>query len=195
MIRLMWILSLLAVCAPIATAQDNSAAERQKLLKIMAQVEAAINAKDMTLAKTYLLPESVVTFQDTTVARGPQEIGAYFDRMLSGASSVLTGISVAAAADGPAIFYGDDMAVAYGHTTDTFEFRSGTTMNLRTAWSTTVVRQDGNWRIASLHFSNNLFDNPILNGARRMAIITAVAGAIGGALLMLILLRVLRRKG
>lgn len=160
----------------------------------MAEVEDALNAKDLTAARSYLLPISTVIFQDTTVATGPAEIEAYFDRMLGDSSSVLSNITVKAEIGGPATFLDGNTAIANGHTTDTFEFRTGNTMHLQTAWSTTVVRRDGNWYIASLHFSNNLFDNPIVNGARRMAWIAGVAGFLMGMLLLIIARRLFRRK-
>lgn len=172
-----------------ALAQDPHAADRQALLAILAEVEQALNAKDLAPAKTYLLPTSVVVFQDTTVARGPTEIEEYFGRMLGSADSVLSGISIKAELDGGATFLRDDVAVANGHTTDTFEFRTGNTMQLQTAWTTTVIRESDGWKIASLHFSNNLFDNPVLNGAKQVAWYTGGGGFLVGVILMALLRR------
>lgn len=172
-----------------ALAQDPYAADRRELLAILAEVEKALNAKDLTPAKAYLLPTSVVVFQDMTVARGPADIEAYFERMLGSADSVLSGITIKAEVDGEATFLSDDVAIANGHTTDTFEFRTGNTMQLQTAWSTTVVREDGEWKIATLHFSNNLFDNAVLNGAKRVAWYAGGGGFLGGLLLMALLRR------
>jgi len=44
------------------------------------------------------------------------------------------------------------------------------------------VRQDGEWRIASLHFSFNLFDNPLLNAARFSVIVASGIGLACGLL-------------
>lgn len=160
----------------------------------MSEVEGALNANDFTAVSKFLLPTSMVIFQDTTIARGPAEIEAYYNRMLGETSSVLSSISVTADVGGPATFLDDDTAIAHGNTVDTFEFRTGNTMRLRTAWSTTVRRQNGRWYIASLHFSNNLFDNPIVNGAKRMTWIAASAAFLIGLLLMWIVGRVRRSK-
>lgn len=168
-------------------AQDPKAADRRELLGILAVVEDGLNAKNLAPAKQYLLPISVVVFQDMTVARGPAEIEAYFVRMLGSADSVLSGITIQAEVDGEATFLSDDVAIANGHTTDTFEFRTGNTMELKTAWSTTVIRQDGEWKIGALHFSNNLFDNAVLNGAKRVAWYAGGASFLAGLLLMALL--------
>ena len=175
-------------------AQDPHADDRQMLLQMLTQVESALNGKDFTPARDYLLPTSVVVFQDTTVATGPAEIEAYFERMLGSAASVLSGLSVKAQVDAPATFLNNNTAVAYGHTIDTFEFRTGNTMDLYTAWTATLTRDQGRWYVALLHFSNDLFDNPVLNSAKRMTWIAAVAGLLLGMLLLALIRWLVRRR-
>ena len=183
-------IALTLAVIPNAGAQDAHSDDRQELLELMRVIEAAINNKDMASVRPHLTADSVVTFQDTTVVRGPAEIEAYFNRMLSGGASVLKGISVTAEVGAPATFISDDIATAYGHTVDRFEFRTGNTMDLRTAWSSVVFRENGQWYLASVHFSNNLFDNPLLNGARRMVWIAGVIGLVAGLVLMAIAWRI-----
>lgn len=187
--KLVAILAISLLWAQNALAQDPHAADRQALLSILSEVELALNAKDLAPASQYLLPTSVVVFQDMTVARGPAEIEAYFGRMLGSADSVLSGITIKAELDGAATFLRDDVAIANGHTTDTFEFRTGNTMQLQTAWTTTVMRESDGWKIASLHFSNNLFDNPVLNGTKKMAWYAGGGGFLAGLLLMALMWR------
>ena len=50
-----------------------------------------------------------------------------------------------------------------------------------------MVKRDGQWKIASVHTSSNIFDNPILNLSKKAAGYTAAATAavglaVGGAL-------------
>lgn len=185
-------IAALLLLSSLASAQDH-AADRQALLKILATVESAINQKDVAGLDSYLLPTTTVVFQDTTVARGPTEIKAYFEHTLGGASAVLSGLSSKAEISGPATFLRDDVAVAFGHSNDRFEFRTGNTMDLHTKWSTTVVREDDGWHIAALHLSNSLFDNPLLSGAKRMAWIAAAAGFVAGLLGMFLIGRLRKR--
>ena len=129
-----------------------------------------------------------------TVARGPAEIEAYFDRMLGSADSVLSGITIKAKLDGGATFVRDDIAIANGSTTDTFEFRTGNTMELRTAWTTTVAREEDGWKIVSLHFSNNLFDNPVINSTKKLAWYAGGGGFVAGLLLMALVWRMRKNQ-
>ena len=57
---------------------------------------------------------------------------------------------------------------------------------MTTNWSATVVKHNGTWRIAALHFSFNLFDNSVLNAAQRAAYIAAAIAFMLGALLSML---------
>ena len=54
-------------------------------------------------------------------------------------------------------------------------------------WTATLVRENGRWLIGSLHVSTNIFDNVLLNLAKkygvRAASLALVAGGILGWLL------------
>ena len=61
---------------------------------------------------------------------------------------------------------------------------SGRNFDLPARWSATMVKENGQWLIANLHASDNLFDNPLLDSAKRTigwtgAIGLAVGLAIG----------------
>jgi len=94
---------------------------------------------------------------------------------------------------GPAVFYGDS-AIAYGTATDTFELSEGLKFTLNSNWSTTAVKDNGQWKVAALHFSTNLFDNPLLNNAKRAMWIAAVIAFVVGLAVAWLLARMLRKK-
>jgi hypothetical protein len=63
-----------------------------------------------------------------------------------------------------------------------------------TRWSATVVKKDGQWKVANVHISANEFDNPILDIVRRRTAwwaggISAAAGFIVGAVALRLLSR------
>jgi hypothetical protein len=111
--------------------------------------------------------------------------------MIKGATPIVRKLTTTATLGGPAVFYGDT-AIAFGTTVDRFELTDGLDFTLNANWSTTVVKTDGQWRVAALHFSTNLFDNALLNAARRLAMYAA-----GGAFLLGIVLTwlVMRKRG
>lgn len=72
--------------------------------------------------------------------------------------------------------HGDDTAIAWGTSVERFSLTSGLDFELHGRWNATLVRKDGRWRLASLSMNQLFFDNPLLNGARRMSRWMALAG-------------------
>lgn len=177
-------LSLTAFFHHNAFAQGTFEAERQELRQLLKVIEDGINEKNVSAIEPYIKPGTVVVFQDAVVTKGIEEFSDYFARILGAGDALISDMSVAAAIGAPAEFYGENVAVAFGKLDSTYTLRTGKTINLKTQWTTTVVKQEDTWSIASLHFSNNLFDNPILNTSKRFSWIMAIAGLFLGLLLM-----------
>lgn len=165
-------------------AQDNYKPQRQELRQILQLIEDGINDEDASAIEPFVGSNTIIVFQDAVVTRGKEEFSTYFKRILGSTDSLISDMSVKAAIGAPAVFYGEDVAVAFGSLKSTYKLRAGKAIDLDTQWTTTVVRQEGAWSIASLHFSNNLFNNPILNASKQLNWMFAIAGLLLGLLLM-----------
>src|SRR5271154_3329687 len=65
------------------TAQDDLHHEdREALLKVMSQVEKAINAQDIEGILAQMSPDCTVTWWNAEISRGHAEIRAYYRRMV-----------------------------------------------------------------------------------------------------------------
>lgn len=191
---------LLTVCsvfvlAPITSmAQDDGhAADREALLEILTGIEAALNAQDLSQALEYLDEQVVITYQDSTVTKGHDGATEYYNRMMEGAAAVVKEFSTVASVGSPAIFHGDT-AVAYGTTKDRYVLAAGMEIDLNANWSMSARLVDGEWKVIALHFSTDMFDNPLLNNSRRLTRIVGVAGVVGGMLLMWLIGRFRRKR-
>jgi uncharacterized protein (TIGR02246 family) len=172
----------LAVTMPPLDPSGGRIEDRQQLRVLLDAMETGINKLDLDGLLKLAQPDVVITWQNAEVSRGHEQVRAYYNRMIKGAAPVVGKISTAATLGGSAVFYGDS-AVAYGTMVDRYELTEGLAFTLNANWSTTVVKSDGQWKVAALHFSTNLFDNALLNAAKR-----SVWYAAGGALLLGILL-------
>jgi uncharacterized protein (TIGR02246 family) len=157
-------------------AHDEIRALRDRMVK-------ALNEKDLATVLDGVDSEVVFTSMDGRVARGRDAIQDYYKRMLEGPTPILENISVNLEADALSILYGGDTAVAYGHSRDRYAFVGGAALDVDARWTTTLVKREGQWKIASLHLSAGLFDNPILQAAARTGYWIA-----GGAALVAIVL-------
>lgn len=180
--------------APAAWAEEDAHAEdRQALLSILGDIEKALNDRNMGGVTQHLAPNAVITYQDATVTQGINEANDYYTRMMEGAGAIVKEFSTTAEVGAPAIFYGDT-AVAFGRNTDTFVLARGLEFTLHGNWSTTLHKIDGQWKVIAIHFSTNLFDNPMLAAATRLKWIMFVGGLLVGIVLMWLAGRLLGRR-
>jgi len=175
-------------------AQDESHdADRDALIVILGGIEAALNAQDLSQALEYLDDNVIITYQDSTVTQGHSGATEYYNRMMEGAGAIVSDFSTKATVGAPAVFHGDT-AVAYGTNVDHYVLTAGLEMDLNANWSMTARKVDGEWKVIALHFSSDLFDNPLLNNSRRLTRIVGVAGVLAGMFLMWLIGWMRRRR-
>ena len=115
--------------------------------------------------------------------------------MTKGPNRVVEKSTIDPQPDDLAVLYNDGKtAVAYGNSKDHYVLTDGTEFDQNTRWSATLIKEGTEWKVASIHISVDLFDNPILNIAiKKTATYTgAIAGGVGlivGGLLVFLLTR------
>ncbi len=185
----------MAATTPALDATGGHVEDRQQLRILLDKMEKGISSLDLEAVLALMQPDAIITWQNAEVSRGPAQIRAYYNRMMTGRTPIVKKFSTKATLGGPAAFYGDS-AIAYGTTVDSYELMEGLNFTLKASWSTTVVKIDDQWKVAALHFSTNLFDNPLLNDAKRLLWLAAGGGFLLALLAAFILGRVMgfRRK-
>jgi uncharacterized protein (TIGR02246 family) len=182
MTRALLLLSLLVVASP-AVAQTPTDAVHNELRALRDDMVAAVNANDIDRLLNHLTPDVVVTFQNAEVARGREGVRAYYNKMTKGAGALVQSYETAVTVDELTLLFGDDAGIAFGSSNDRFKLSSGAELVVDGRWTATVVRQDGQWRVAGFHASANMFDNPILYKMKTTAYITALFGLVMGIIL------------
>jgi ketosteroid isomerase-like protein len=150
----------------------------------------AVNKKDVNALLRLLHPDVVVTWQNAEVSRKPEGVRAYLARMLDGQDRIVDDFTTSVAVDELTILHGGDAGISFGTSRDHFKLRGGQSFDLNSRWTATVVRHEGRWVVASFHASVNLFDNPLLVGAQRLAI----GGSAGALILGLVIGYVVARR-
>ncbi len=191
--RLGLALILCVLALPAAAEDDPYAADRSTLKAMLADIEQALNKRDFQAALKHLHTDVLITYYNAEVTRGHDEALAYFNRMMEGPDAVVKEYSTKAEVGSPALFVGDT-AVAYGTTTERYKLAGGLEFELNGNWSTTVQKQDGVWKVRAIHFSTNLFDNPLLKNAQRMGLSMAAGGLVVGLIVMGLIGRARRRR-
>lgn len=161
---------------------DPHRADRQTLRQLLADIEQAINDNEVARLLPYLDDNVVITHQNAHVARGKDEVIRYNEQMTKGPDAPIKKLTTQATIGGPAYFHGDDMAIGYGTAVDQVELKSGQTFALNVAWTATLIKQEGVWKAAAIHFSTNVLDNAILRQTKKMIWWAAGGGILVGLL-------------
>lgn len=174
---LMWL-----ALAPVH-AQEPDAAVHDALRQLKATMEKALNDRDLDTIVANVDPNVVFTTMNGDVCRGPEQIRAYFHKMLTAPGHIVKSVKVSFEVDALTTLYGGDTGVALGSSKDHYELTDGDTFDINGRWTCTMVRSGDRWVIAAFHYSADVFENPIVDRYRKAM---WMAG-IGAALVALVL--------
>jgi ketosteroid isomerase-like protein len=125
----------------------------------------AVNAKNSAALMAEVTPDVAFTAINNDTVVGLDKVKAYYDKMLSGSSRFLNDFSISAEADDLSRLYANNtMAVSTGRADAMLDLRGGSGMKytLPLRWTATLSRSNGPWKLAAIHFSADLSDNPYL---------------------------------
>lgn len=144
------------------------AAQHEGLRALKATMEKALNERDLDTLLANVNENVVFTTMNGDVAKGREAIRAYFEKMMNGPDKVVESVTTSFVPDALSDIYGEDVAVSYGHTNDHYVLKGGKELDIHARWTATIVRKDSRWLVAAFHYSENIFDNPVMNAQRTM---------------------------
>ena len=173
--------------APLpAAAQEAAAAteapEHEELRAVRAAAEQAIAGGDVEALLAVLHPDVVVTWPSEDVSRGREGVRTFYEQLLEGPDAQLEAYSTTIEVDDLAVLHGGDTAVAWGAANDLYTLADGTELKMRTRWTATVVKQDGDWLVAAFAGTNNPFDNAVLTAAKQLVAHVGLAALVLGGI-------------
>ena len=177
-----------------ARAQEPDAATHDALRRLKATMEKALNERDLDTIVANVDPKVVFTTMNGDVCRGPEQIRAYFRKMLIDPGHIVKDVKVKFDVDALTTLYGGDTGVALGSSKDHYELTNGDTFDISGRWTCTMVKNGDRWVIAAFHYSANVFDNPILDRYGKAMWMTGIGAAILGLILGLLLGRFFRKR-
>ena len=181
----------LALAAPVAaqeemaepaTAAAPSAADTEAIHNALRglrdRLVTAVNERDEAALLAAMEDDILFTAMNNEVVRGKDEASAYYERMLVGSQRIVEDMSLSAEADDLSILLADgEVAVAAGDSVAHFDMMAGQSFEVPLRWTATLNNTDGEWKVQSIHFSSNIFDNPIMGGVQSFAY--WIAGGLG----------------
>jgi uncharacterized protein (TIGR02246 family) len=175
-ISLRTLLLIVSLLAPVAAAEDPA---HEELRKLRTDIIAGITAGDIESVLQHVDPQVVITWQNSEVCRGRDGLKAFFEK--TGKES-FKGYKVPPTPDGLTLLQGGTHGISVGETIAGYKL-FGKDYEIKSRWTATVVKTDGQWRLAAYHISMNVLDNPLLDAAKKgIAIAAGVALVVGSAI-------------
>lgn len=163
-----------------ATAEGTAQIEaaHESLRGLRDRLVAAVNAKDEAALLADLDDKILFTAMNNEVAHGKEEASAYYAKMLVGSQRIVKNMSLTAEADDLSILLAEgEVAIAAGNSVAHFDMMGGQSFDVPLRWTATLTNKDGAWKVAAIHFSANMFENPIMSGVEHFAY--WLAGGLG----------------
>jgi ketosteroid isomerase-like protein len=181
---------------PMTAQNDLHQEDRQALLKILSEVEKAINAQDIEGIIAQTSPDCTVTWWNAEISRGHDEIRAYYRRMVKDPGRIISKYTTQAKLGAHARFVGSgaDVALADGSMEDEFFPIIRGPFKLSSRWSATAAKSGGEWKVVNLHLSSNVFTNTLISELTRALWFAGGAGVVIGGLAGWFLGRRTRRR-
>jgi len=176
--RLLAIFFALLATPAIAQLTPTNAAVHAELSAVKDRMIAAVNRKDGPALIAELDPTIHFTAMNNETFIGIEGAKAYYQKMLVGSSRIVQDMSLTAKPDDYSLLYVDDRAaISTGSSVAHFKISNGPEFDVPLRWTATLVNREGKWKAAAVHFSANMFDNPIMNAVGRYT--WWVAGGVG----------------
>jgi ketosteroid isomerase-like protein len=188
--KTMIVLPLLALltCRPaVAATEPNREADHAALRQLRDKAATAINNLDGNALAPCFAKEFAFTTVTQAILTNQAQVRDYFDRMFRSPDALVTGMKTEPTADILTRFIDQNTGVCFGSTKDTYTLKSGEAVTMTNRWSATVVKENGEWKVATAHVGTDFLDNPVLDRAAASARKLAIGAGAGGLVVGIIL--------
>jgi ketosteroid isomerase-like protein len=174
-------------------AGENREADHAALRALRDRVAQAIDKQDFKALSSCFAKEFAFTTVNQTTVTNEAQMQDFFDRMFKSGDALVTSMKTEPQADILTRFVDANTGVCYGSSKDTYTMKSGKVVEMNVRWSATVVKENGEWKVAIAHVGTDFLDNPVLDGMKQFAKLIGVGAGIGGLAVGFLIGRILGR--
>lgn len=175
--------SVLAQTAP----QPEREADHVALRSLRDKVALAVSNQDIQGLTSSFAKDFVFTTVDQTPITSQEQLKAFYDRMFHSPKALVTAVKTEPKADILTRFIDANTGVCYGSSQETYTMKDGSIVSMNLRWTATVVKENGEWKVAAAHVGTNFLDNPVLSRLASYEKKIAIACGVGGLLVGLLL--------
>lgn len=174
--------------------QDARNEDHDKLRALKAKVVDAFNKRDGQAIAACFTRDFAITTIDQTTLTSAADIEKHFNTMFKSPAAIVVDMKVSPDPEILTSFIDADNGYCYGKNHETYTLKNGTVVPMDSRWTATVHRENGAWKIATIHAGVNFLDNPVLVRSEARVKTTAAIGFAAGVVLILLVSALFRRK-
>lgn len=179
--------------ASLALAEDRHE-DHEALRALLKQSVSALNSGNIEALRGYTVPDVLVTTAEQHRSNSFDEFKKYYDGLFSGPDASLTKVSFQPVADDLTRFISENVGVVTGTSNDSYTFQDGEVRSMATRWTGTLVKEGGQWKIASFHFGVNFTENPVVDAMKSFILKAAIGSGLIGLILGFLVAKASMRK-
>ncbi len=174
-------------------ADDDQEAIHDELRALHKVLVKAVLDKDFDEQLKHATDDIIVTWQHGVVLRGKDSFQKFVKESQASGSEIFQGYKQPPTPTGKTVLYGDNFGIAYGTSIGKYKLL-GDEFELPNYWTATLVKQNGQWKIAGYHISANVVDNPLMDIVKGWLYWVGGGGLIFGILIGFILSKMFCKK-
>jgi uncharacterized protein (TIGR02246 family) len=166
--------------------QDARNEDHEKLRALKIRAADAFNKRDAQAIASCFTKEFAVTTIDQTTLTSAAEIEQHFKKVFNSPGSFVTDMKVDPDPEILTRFIDADNGYCYGKNHETYTMKGGRVVPMESRWTASVHKENGEWKITTIHAGINFLNNPVLARTKARAKAMAVGGFAGGVVLTLL---------
>jgi ketosteroid isomerase-like protein len=183
----------MAAVAGAQPAEGDRQADHVALRALRDKVTQAIDSQDIKMLASCFAKEFAFIAVNQTVVTNETQMQEFFDQMFHSKDALVTSMKTEPKADIPTRFVDANTGVCYGGSKDIYTMKSGKTVEMNVRWSATVVKENGEWKVAIAHVGTDFLNNPVLEGVEKFTKVVGLVAGVAGLLVGLLAGRLLGR--
>lgn len=169
---------LLASGLPVQAKANEQ--DQEQLRQLLKETRDAVNSRNVPALTALFAKGFSATMIDQSVVTTPQGMQAYFTKWFGGKQPFIKKLTIDPVADIKTQIYDGKFGIVRGRDSEAYQLSNGNSYTFKTRWTATVIKDNGQWKILTVHNATNFLHNPLLSATERTLYYSAGGAAVLG---------------
>jgi hypothetical protein len=184
---------LIAFGSTLRAQEGGTPQDHDELRAMLRTLKQAVTDQKPELIVPLMHKDAAITVLSQEVLTRAEDITTLFDKWFSAKGPIKT-LVIEPNASIQSKIYDNRFGYDYGTSTDTFTLRDGRSLQFKTNWTASFIKDAGKWKLTTLHIGTDPMDNPVVAAAQRSVLTFGGGGAVAGLIIGFLIGRLRKRN-